>query len=86
MVYFHGILPGTPPAGYAINTLQMRGGICGSDPCKDAVPGTRLFIVDFAGGILGDLPPLAPVEPVLSVSGGKVTKLRLVPNPSYNFV
>lgn len=82
VTYFHGTLPGTPPAGHVINTLQMRGGICGSDPCKDAVPGTRLFIVDFAGGILGDLPALAPVEPVLSVSGGKVTTLKIVPNPS----
>ena len=80
LTYFNGLLPGVPPAGYVLATHQMRGGMCGSEPCRDAVPGTRLFVVDFAGGELPDLPANAPVEAVISLSEGSIAKLITVKN------
>ncbi|MDQ2067824.1 glucan biosynthesis protein G [Xinfangfangia sp. CPCC 101601] len=34
--------------------------------------GTRKFVVDFAGGMLADLPPNAVLEPVVNIQGGTI--------------
>lgn len=81
VTFSHDQIPGVPPAGRAINTFQMRGGMCGSDPCPDAVPGSHMFGIDFSGGILGDLPTKAPVKPDIWVSAGRIIKPVAIPNP-----
>jgi glucans biosynthesis protein len=68
------------PGGKAINTYQTRARALGSAEPEE--PGSRRFIVDFAGGDLAhylSAPDLVEIVP--SVSTGRITRTFLVPNP-----
>ncbi len=43
--------------------------------------GTRLFVIDFIGGNLADLPQDAPLETAITISAGKIKGLVTRPNP-----
>ncbi len=68
------------PNGRAVNTYQTTAAALGS--AEPAAPGSRRFIIDFAGG---DLAYYAPdpslVEVVPSTSQGKIVRSFIVPNP-----
>ncbi|MCC5972902.1 MAG: glucan biosynthesis protein [Rubellimicrobium sp.] len=70
-----GDLPPDPAAALAhvVRSAAGAGGVSGVEP----VPGTRKFVVDFAGGIIADLPGDAGITPVVGVSGGDVTGVTL---------
>jgi periplasmic glucans biosynthesis protein len=47
-----------------------------------AEKGTRLFVIDFVGGRLAELPPDAPVQVAITTSAGTVKLPAARPNPS----
>jgi glucans biosynthesis protein len=64
--------PATPPLATTADTRV------GAGLAKD----TRLFVVDFAGGRLAELPSDAPVTAVLTTSAGAVKQAIARPNPA----
>ena len=52
---------------WVADTRAGTGGVSGAE----AEPGTRKFVVDFEGGVLGQLPPDAEVAPVVNIMGGE---------------
>ncbi|WP_293856420.1 glucan biosynthesis protein [uncultured Alsobacter sp.] len=68
------------PGGAAINTWQTSARALGST--EPAAPGTRRFIIDFAGGDLGYyLTDPDKVQIVPSISNGRILRTFLTPNP-----
>jgi len=57
------------PVGVAKVTATWTG--VGGGPGQPATPGVRRFVVDFAGGRLGDLDHRSGVRPVVTVSNGR---------------
>lgn len=64
--------PVTPPLAIAADTRVGAGG----------ERGTRLFVIDFVGGRLAELPPDAPVHMTITTSAGTVKPLMARPNPA----
>ena len=66
-----GALPADPAAdvAYVKETRAGTGGVSGVENTE----GTRKFVVDFAGGLLGTMPADATVEPIVTISGGKIS-------------
>lgn len=62
--------PFQPPEAVAVNTRIGRGGVTGF--VQPNPRNLRKFVVDFAGGDLPLIPRDAPVEPVITLSRGKV--------------
>jgi glucans biosynthesis protein len=60
--------PGTPELAQVVATHTGIGGVIG----KPRAYYSRRFVVDFAGGALGSLPPKIVVEPVITASRGEV--------------
>jgi len=60
--------PGTPELAHVIATHTGIGGVIGR-PRKYY---SRRFVVDFAGGQLGKVPPKSEVEPVITASRGEI--------------
>lgn len=58
---------------HVVRSAAGAGGVSGVAP----VPGTRKFVVDFAGGPIAGLPPDAGIAPVVGISGGEVTGVTL---------
>jgi glucans biosynthesis protein len=68
------------PGGTAINTWQTSARALGST--EPSPPGTRRFIIDFAGGGLGYyLNDPEKVQIVPSISNGRILRTFLTPNP-----
>lgn len=68
------------PGGAAYNTWQTQPRALGS--AEPAAPGSRRFIIDFAGGDLAYyLSDPDKVQIVPSTSAGRITRTFLVPNP-----
>jgi glucans biosynthesis protein len=68
------------PGGAAYNTWQTQPRALGS--AEPAAPGSRRFIIDFAGGDLAYfLSDPEKVQIVPSTSAGRITRTFLVPNP-----
>ena len=70
-----GTLPVDPSADIAF-VLETRAGVGGVSGVENN-DGTRKFVVDFAGGMLASLPPETKLEPVTSISGGKIAVTTL---------
>ena len=70
-----GDLPHDPAEAlaYVFETRSGHGGFAG----VEAEQGTRKFVVDFKGGLIGPLDPDTAIEPVVSVSNGEVTSTVL---------
>lgn len=66
-----GMLPVDPAAdvAYVKETRAGTGGVSGVENTE----GTRKFVVDFAGGLLASLPADAIVEPIVTISGGRIS-------------
>jgi len=64
--------PVTPPLAIAADTRVGAG----------VERGTRLFVIDFVGGRLAELPPDAPVHMTITTSAGAVKPLMARPNPA----
>jgi glucans biosynthesis protein len=66
-----GALPVDPAAevAYVKETRAGTGGVSG----VENTDGTRKFVIDFAGGILSTMPADATVEPVVTISGGRIS-------------
>ncbi|WP_198431582.1 glucan biosynthesis protein G [Pseudorhodobacter sp. MZDSW-24AT] len=66
-----GALPVDPLAdiAYVKETRAGEGGVSGVANTE----GTRKFVVDFAGGTIANLPGDAKIEPVVSLTGGKIS-------------
>ncbi|MDE3123165.1 MAG: glucan biosynthesis protein G [Paracoccaceae bacterium] len=58
---------------YVHDTRAGHGGISGSKP----TPGLRKFVIDFKGGLLANMPGDAEVQPVVTVSHGKIVTQTL---------
>lgn len=54
-------------------TMAGHGGVAGSEPAKDR----RKFVIDFAGGLLGELPADAEVTPEVEIAGGDLIEVVL---------
>lgn len=57
--------------GDLAHVKETRAGVGGVSGVENTA-GTRKFVVDFAGGMLADLPANAVLEPVVTVRGGEV--------------
>lgn len=66
-----GALPVDPAAdvAYVKETRAGTGGVSGVENTE----GTRKFVIDLAGGLLASLPPDAEVEPIVTISGGRIS-------------
>lgn len=64
-------------------TIATRVGV-GGIPGQPAIPKSRKFVIDFAGGDLDLLPNDADVEPVISVSSGTIQRPAARPIKEYN--
>ncbi|MDX5402513.1 MAG: glucan biosynthesis protein [Rhodobacterales bacterium] len=66
-----GALPVDPAAdvAYVKETRAGTGGVSGVENTE----GTRKFVVDYAGGLLASLPADAAVEPVVTITGGRIS-------------
>jgi glucans biosynthesis protein len=62
-------LESKPPAGRALSTRLGAGGAASDDP------GKRLFVIDFGGGKLAELPEDAKVEAIISTSAGQIANV-----------
>lgn len=67
-----------PPDGngeraYVFDTRAGHGGVSGTKPD----PNTRKFVIDFKGGILARMPGDSAVQPVVTVSNGKIVTQTL---------
>ena len=58
---------------YVFDTRAGHGGVSGSKPD----PNTRKFVVDFKGGVLARMPQDSAVQPVVTVSNGKIVTQTL---------
>ncbi|SNS60010.1 glucan biosynthesis protein [Tropicimonas sediminicola] len=69
--------PGAQPKSLArvLRTRIGKGGVAG----VETETGTRKFVVDFAGGLLGSLPGNAEIEPVASATNGEIVETVLSP-------
>ncbi len=75
--------PRLSPGGRAVNTFSAPVGALGSG--EQSGPGSRRFMVDFAGGDLDFLlAKPALVDIAASASNGKITRSFLTPNPKIN--
>ncbi len=63
------------PRAYVLETRSGEGGVSGVENTQ----GTRKFVVDFKGGLLGTLAEGAEVEAVTSVTGGEIVTQTLAP-------
>ncbi len=71
--------PRLSPAGRVVNTFSAPVGALGSG--EQGGPGTRRFMMDFAGGDVGfHLPDPGAVEVVATSSNGKIIRAFLTPN------
>jgi len=77
-----GQLPVDPAADIAY-VKETRAGIGGVSGVENT-DGTRKFVVDFAGGMLASLPADAKIEPVVTISGGKIAVKTLSKIDSVN--
>ncbi|MBC58670.1 MAG: glucan biosynthesis protein D [Confluentimicrobium sp.] len=59
---------------WIVNTLVGRGGTSGVSDTKASV---RKFVIDFAGGLMAGLPEDAVLEPVVTLSRGKIQHIAL---------
>jgi glucans biosynthesis protein len=59
----------TEPLAYVDETRAGHGGVSG----VKATQGTRKFVVDFRGGLLGQLDPDATVQPVVTIANGTLS-------------
>jgi glucans biosynthesis protein len=57
------------PLAYVFETRSGHGGFAG----VEAQQGTRKFVVDYKGGMLGTLEPEAEIQPVVSIANGEIT-------------
>lgn len=57
------------PLAYVFETRSGHGGFAG----VEAQQGTRKFVVDYKGGMLGTLEPDAEIQPVVSIANGEIT-------------
>ena len=66
-----GDLPDDPTAPLAIvhETRAGHGGFAG----VEAQQGTRKFVVDFKGGLVGAMEPEAEIEPIVTIANGEIT-------------
>jgi len=60
--------PGEPLA-YVFETRSGHGGFAG----VEAQQGTRKFVVDYKGGLIGVMEPDAEIQPVVSIANGEIT-------------
>jgi glucans biosynthesis protein len=58
---------------YVFDSRAGHGGVSGTKPD----PNTRKFVIDYKGGILGRMPADAAVQPVVTVSNGKIVTQTL---------
>ncbi|QOL81270.1 glucan biosynthesis protein [Pseudooceanicola spongiae] len=70
-----GMTPGSDETELAqvLRTRAGHGGVAGVKPAKDR----RKFVIDFAGGLLGELPADAEVSPTVQVSNGEIVETVL---------
>ena len=59
---------------WIVNTLAGKGGTSGVSGAKASL---RKFVIDFDGGLMADLPADAMMEPVVTISGGKMQHIAL---------
>lgn len=64
-LFFHLDHPGRPPGARVVSTRTGMGGVHADDPDK------RLFVIEFAGGLLNER-PLREAEAVISASTGTI--------------
>ena len=77
--------PRLSPAGRVVNTFSAPVGALGSG--EQAGPGTRRFMMDFAGGDVGFyLANPGAIEVVAAISSGKIIRAFTTPNPRINGV
>ncbi|MEY4697740.1 MAG: hypothetical protein RIT14_2168 [Pseudomonadota bacterium] len=57
------------PLAYVLETRSGHGGVSG----VEAQQGTRKFVVDYKGGLLGGLEPDARIDAVVTIANGEVT-------------
>jgi glucans biosynthesis protein len=65
----------TDPRAYVYETRAGSGGVSG----VENTDGTRKFVVDFKGGLLGTLPEGAEVEAVVTIAQGEIVTQTLSP-------
>ncbi len=63
------------PRAYVLETRSGEGGVSGVENTQ----GTRKFVVDFKGGLLGTLPEGAEVEAVTAIANGEIVTQTLSP-------
>ena len=59
---------------YVFDSRAGHGGVSGTKPD----PNTRKFVIDYKGGVLGRMPADAAVQPVVTVSNGKIVTQTLL--------
>ncbi|WP_339764212.1 glucan biosynthesis protein G [uncultured Sulfitobacter sp.] len=59
---------------WIVNTLAGQGGTSGVSGAKESL---RKFVIDFDGGLMADLPADAKMEPVVTLSHGKIQHIAL---------
>ncbi|MEZ5584205.1 MAG: glucan biosynthesis protein G [Candidatus Competibacteraceae bacterium] len=74
-LYFALQLDRKPPGGKTLATRIGAGGVIGSDPSR------RLFVLDFGGPVLADLPEQTPIKALVSASAGKIENVVVTKNP-----
>ena len=57
------------PLAYVFETRSGHGGFAG----VEVQQGTRKFVVDYKGGMIGTLEPEAEIQPVVSIANGEIT-------------
>lgn len=57
------------PLAYVFETRSGHGGFAG----VEAQQGTRKFVVDFKGGLIGGMEPDSPIEAVVTIANGEIT-------------
>lgn len=57
------------PLAYVFETRSGHGGFAG----VEAQQGTRKFVVDYKGGLIGTMEPDAEIQPVVSIANGEIT-------------
>ncbi|MCA0921898.1 glucan biosynthesis protein G [Pseudooceanicola nanhaiensis] len=63
----------TSDTAYVLRTLAGHGGVSGGEAVEDQ----RKFVVDFAGGLLSELPADAAVEPQVTIENGELVEAIL---------
>ena len=57
------------PLAWVFETRSGHGGVSG----VEAQQGTRKFVVDFKGGLVGAMEPEAEIEPIVTIANGEIT-------------